>query len=277
MERSCGLNLQNSNLEHTIYPTNLKLNVIKRTADLTYYLRNKSVIAIDNVSQHGETQYVDPLRYLGFFSAIFPIWPQRPSDASEKTLEQLLFEVSQTACQFQAIQRGWNIPYIDLLALPFIIQQHSIESMSNFTSLPAENNITSSFVTPRTKISLNPISFWVFTIFSMLSIGSCGVFYKICFLGAPELSGFEEIDFVLKQRCEMGFFKDQLGQSPSQVHVFQKLAQTKLRVAIEKQTLELLPIHVPLRRFNRGNGEPVGRTNGRRRRALLRTRAQVEP
>ena len=236
MAHDCGFNFQDPNSAHALYPEHLKLEVTKRTADLVYYLPNRSVIAIDNVSPKGETQYVDPGIYLGFFSTIFPIWPQTPPDPSQENLEQLLLEISQTACQFQSIQK-WDTRYISLLALPFITQQHSIERMPDLTSLPSENNITVSFVTPRTKISLSPTSFWVYCIFTMLSIGSCGVLIRKIFLvGGPELLGFAEIDFVLK---ELGFFKEELGETPSQDDIFRKLAQTRLRVTDEKQTLEL--------------------------------------
>ena len=86
----------------------------------------------------------------------------------------------------------------------------------------------------------------------MLSIGSCGVLiYIIFFVDGPELSGFEEIDFVLKQRCEMGFFKEKLGESPRQVDIFRKLAQTKLRVMVNKQTPRT--VHVRLRRLSRSD------------------------
>jgi hypothetical protein len=166
------------------------------------------------------------------------MWSETAPDPSQKTLEQLLLEVSQTACRFQATGWQWHIPYINLLALPFIAQQHSIEKMPDLTSLPSENNITISYVTQRTKISLDSISFWLFCILSMFCIGSCGVLILKSFLGdGPELSGFQEIDFVLKQRGEMAFLQEKLGESRDKVEIFRGLAETRFRVPIENLEL----------------------------------------
>jgi hypothetical protein len=238
--RDCqGFDLQGPDWEHTIYTHEfIQIEVSKRVANLVYYLPNKSVVAIDNVSEHVETQSIDPVMYLRFFSTIFRTWSETAPDPSQMTLEQLLLEVSQTGCQFQANLPSWqwHIPYLNLLALPFITQQHSIERMPDLTSLPSENNITISYVMQRTNISLDPRSFWVFCILSMLSIASCGVLIIKNFLGdGPQLSGFHEIDFIIKQV----FLKEKLGKSRDKVELFRKLAETRIRIPIEGPAFEL--------------------------------------
>lgn len=228
-------------------PAYLKLDIVKRTADLTYYLLNYSVVAIDNVSQEGQIQNINDTNYISFFSSILPWWSPASGNPSPGGLEALLFEISQSACNIQAQYRGapggaWNIPYVELLTLPFIIQQHNIERMS-LASLPPENNVTSTYVRVGTKISLDPTSFWCFSVLTIFSIVWCaGLIARSIFIPTPVLAGISEVDMVVKLGGKLGILEN-LGDSPRQKDILKVVGETKLWIHEPPDTSTVIKMH----------------------------------
>ena len=111
------------------------------------------------------------------------------------TLETLLFRYCQDSCfSSPNAEEGFlSTSYTDFLMLPWQVEQIALGWMSE---VPKENNITAEYCRKTYKISLSPIAFYTFTVFSFVTITWCviRVIPVIC-MPLPVLSSFAELNF----------------------------------------------------------------------------------
>jgi hypothetical protein len=211
--------------------TILAIDIFKRNADITYNLVNRSIERMENLSPIYETEYINPSTYLRFYDRIFPPALQKPPNNSlETTLETLLFQY----CQSSSVLSQGNlfIGYIELLLLPWLIQQQGLQ-MLRVKQLPAENVITATYCKKSYKATVSSTSFYAFTFICFSTIGWCLFrLYQSAFLRGPVISCFGDINLLAKifgkERRILELSK--LGSEASSIKVERILRDVDLRI-----------------------------------------------